>query len=679
MKARFRSRLTRSIPVVIALLIPVAMTQAKPWPGPFHSSKHKANGACPEEQPVGGFYANIGPTGIRADLVVRDGRKRFVVRYVFEQSPAHGRIKNGDVLKGINGKPFVEAVNGDEPLMQMGEAIDQAEGRDGRISLSVDRDGKSLDVDLRLKPIGAFSRTYPFDCRKSDAIFRDICAHLAGRQKPNGLLVGLIDTSLAGMVLMASGEKQYQQPVRQAAHAVAEGVLKMRLRDGSRSNWVNSFTGIFLAEYYLATRDPKVRTALQWLHDVMLFNYAEGGAFGHGRVEGGNPGYWSLNIVGAQCFLALSLMRECDLKFDRYGYEKTADYFEAATGDNGYVCYGEARKVNGGADGMGRSGATILAHQVTGQGGRWANYVERGGRYLFEKVGMETGIPDTHASPMIGVLWSCLGAHASSEKAHRKVMDYMRWWFTMARCHDGTFVAQPNRDSAQGDYAFMPTRIWNSSIVGLILAVKTGRLRTLGGGAYIAGVDRTALDRQGRQIYDLLSAEAYAKADQKLARLLDDKDKEGPEADGLSTADADDPVRLMRRWLDERADAAAAEVQRLADDPDVYMAKKRIDEMEAAWGGVAGFDKVLEPVQERLRQEPARSQLRLGQQYHRVLTAAERRPSASAVAALKRFAKRAGEGSFYANAAIASADEIQQRLEILREKYFEDLKNKRNR
>ena len=52
---------------------------------------------------VKGWYYNLGITGIRVELVA-DSPKELLVRHVFEDSPAHKKVKVGDHIIGAGGR-----------------------------------------------------------------------------------------------------------------------------------------------------------------------------------------------------------------------------------------------------------------------------------------------------------------------------------------------------------------------------------------------------------------------------------------------------------------------------------------------------------------------------------------------------------------------------------------------
>jgi len=54
------------------------------------------------DKEVPGFLVNLGPTGARAILT----EKTFIIRTIFKNSPAVGRLKLDDEITGVFGKPF---------------------------------------------------------------------------------------------------------------------------------------------------------------------------------------------------------------------------------------------------------------------------------------------------------------------------------------------------------------------------------------------------------------------------------------------------------------------------------------------------------------------------------------------------------------------------------------------
>ena len=115
------------------------------------------------DKEVPGFLVNLGPAGARAVLT----EKTFVVRDVFKGAPADGKLRPGDVITGVGGKPFSSHTFGGEPhgyegpILDLGDAIDRAEGKDGKLTLNLLRGATASDAVLSLETIGSFSTTFP--------------------------------------------------------------------------------------------------------------------------------------------------------------------------------------------------------------------------------------------------------------------------------------------------------------------------------------------------------------------------------------------------------------------------------------------------------------------------------------------------------------------------------------
>lgn len=78
--------------------------------------------------------------------------------------------------------------------------------------------------------------------------------------------------------------------------------------------------------------------------------------------------------------------------------------------------------------------------------------------------------PGTKATLIMGMGYVELRAHLGG-LSFRKLMDYNRWWFTLAQCHDGSFHYQPNRDYNPYDCR-EASRVSASAAIALIFSAK---------------------------------------------------------------------------------------------------------------------------------------------------------------------------------------------------------------
>jgi len=123
---------------------------------------------------------NLGPTGARGwiwgRLLETTDARQILITEVDDGSPADGVLAVGDVILGVDGKPFTE-----DARKRFGRAITEAEKEEngGILRLIRWRDGKQEDVQVKLAVMGSYSVTSPWDCPKSRKILDTGCRRIA--------------------------------------------------------------------------------------------------------------------------------------------------------------------------------------------------------------------------------------------------------------------------------------------------------------------------------------------------------------------------------------------------------------------------------------------------------------------------------------------------------------------
>ena len=445
---------------------------------------------------VPGFYINLGITGARA-LIAEAEPTMLLVTFVFKDAPASGKLQKGDKIVGANGRPFVTAhkfgygmdVFGYEgPMMDFGNALEESQGqRGGKLVLDVLRGDQKLKVELQLTTrYGSFSATYPFDCKKTDVILQETCSYLIKEQKADGTWSDRPHiNAFAALALLGSGKEEYLPAVKKAVQAMARSTTDV-VRPGGLPVWEYSLYGAVLGEYYLITREPWVLPELdeikRWLNKSQHpetgppeVKHIPGG-FGHAPhfVSGGN-GYGSFNVVTAQSMMAWALAGRCGLSVDTDRFQAAHEFIARGTNKIGYVWYADGVGGAGYAD-MGRTGASALAHYLSPLANEdYKEFAKLNARCIGDHP---KTFPDTHACPVLGMVWTALGA-AVDPPSFRKMMDYNRWSFSLAHCPDGTFYYQPNRDNTLQDFDAAP-RLSATAATALILTIKYKKLQMTG-------------------------------------------------------------------------------------------------------------------------------------------------------------------------------------------------------
>ncbi len=436
------------------------------------------------DKEVPGFLINLGPTGARATLEARS----FTIKYVFKGSPADGQLLLDDVVIGANGKPFetdhtfghhmtrmkeFPDVGYEGPIMDLGNAIEEAEGSDGNLTLSLIREGQALEVTIALKPIGKFSETYPHNCPKSALLAKQASDYLSG---PGYSFVGkekCHGKGMTGLALLATGK------IEQAAE-IADS-WKKAPGDGIWV-WPVGYRCIFLSEYYLITKDESVLPFIQSLAAKLEYaqvedmaNYAERthgkmGNVGHKFRTGGMGhntnvgGYGTMNITTSLGLAAWELAKMTGATVEQSQVQLGFDYLRKSTAEDGYIGYHTHKGAYAAA---GRQGLSIVAHHLAGESQHDSDYLQTVTRGLKNS---HKYFPDAHADGMLAVCWGLLGTRLCDDiETERLIMDYNKAWFNMARCHDGSFVALPGRDKYDSCY-YLSSRHQLTATMALILS-----------------------------------------------------------------------------------------------------------------------------------------------------------------------------------------------------------------
>jgi hypothetical protein len=439
------------------------------------------------EPQVGGFYMNLGPTGIRAQL----RELSFEAKYVFPNSPADGQVRPGDLIVGVNGRPFATphsfGFDWDKaakagysgPMMDLGNAIEESEGKDGILELSIRRKGEKLtSVKLQLRRLGKFSATYPVKCKKTDQLFQEMCEYL--EKNASEWSGGGVTAAVGGLALLANGNPQYMKTIERVARNLSRVDAT---NPGGLNNWNLVYAGIFLGEYYLATGDTSVLHAMDDIHRGLVFAQTYPGVFQHQKNWGGYP---ELGIMEGLAITAWGLMDKCHVEFPPQTYELVKKRVRYLTREDGCVLYArepmtpgwekEPLKLDSGRgpyEAVGRGGAAMLGfHLISKNDPQAEAYVKNVGSFLTQYLQY---FPDCHGCPGVGMHLMGLGLACGYPEGFRKVMDYHKGYFNLMRTHEpGKFVALPSRSSSC-DLSFPPA--FTTANIALLFAVKDHRLQ----------------------------------------------------------------------------------------------------------------------------------------------------------------------------------------------------------
>jgi hypothetical protein len=228
--------------------------------------------------------------------------KALVIPDVAKGSPAEGVLAVGDVLLGVDGKPFAY-----DPRTELGQAltIAESEAGGGNLRLTRWRAGKTEEVVVKLPVLGTYSATAPYDCPKSKRILEQGCQALAKRIAAPAYQLDPIPRSLNALALLASGNPEYLPLVKQEAQWAAG------FTDDAMQTWHYGYVMMLLSEYVMATRDDSVMPGLRRLALESANGQSAVGSWGHrfAQPDGRLYGYGMMNSPGVPQTISLAMAR----------------------------------------------------------------------------------------------------------------------------------------------------------------------------------------------------------------------------------------------------------------------------------------------------------------------------------------------------------------------------------
>jgi len=469
-------------------------------------------------------HTNLGPTGMRAWL----RGYHFVVMSIDEGSPAHGKAELADVVIAADGVEFGPE---HDPRITLGNAIGRAEADGKPLVLTVRRGSRKRKVRLALPRIGSYSATWPADCGKSDKILDAACRSLLLAQLPSGKIITDADmgTPWGGLLMLGSADATYLDGARRAAYSL---VPPEDDSPGKRSIWTMSYSGVLLAEYYLATGDDSVLPGLETLVGYVSEGQMRCGSWGHSSPFGA---YGAMNQVGTIATMMLALAQECGIEVDPEVMGKAVKFF-ARYAELGAVPYGDHFPSARVPDSNGRSAsAGVLMHLL----GR-----EQEAAAFNASVAMSYWMrEDGHTGGYFSMMWGPLSAALAGRDKFRTFMDYQEWYYNLCRTWKGEFVLLPYHEALtrfdDSGYVYFGGDFTTGGL-GLAFALPRRHLRILGAPASVFSV-KTKLTGALNTAREHYLAREWKRCDAVLA---------GIRGQDLESADE-------RRWLKQLKSARA--------------------------------------------------------------------------------------------------------------------------
>ncbi len=389
---------------------------------------------------------NLGSTGMRGWIYGKadsyldsvQGRtttlsRQILVTHVGDKSPADGVMKVDDVILGVGGKPF-----SDDARKSIALAIQEAEkdANKGVLKLTRWRAGKVEEVQLKLKVMGTYSETAPYNCPKSKRIYEDACIMLAKEPLESGMW-GAIN----GLALMSTGKPEYMPKVAELAHRLAPASMDLS-KTNSGSAWQLGYINMFLCEYFLLTADKEVMHAINEITISMARGQGMYGTFGHGfsgltpdgKLHGAIPPYGPVNEAGLTANLGIVMGKRCGVKHPEVDAAiLRASGFFGYYVDKGSIPYGEHEAFPY-HENNGKVSMTAMMFALQGNRVKEAQFFAKMATagYNNREIG--------HTGQGFSYLWSALGASVGGPTATAAFIKQASWHLDLVRRCDGSFT-----------------------------------------------------------------------------------------------------------------------------------------------------------------------------------------------------------------------------------------------
>ena len=389
---------------------------------------------------------NLGATGLRGWIYTRPdnyldsehGRtttrsRQILVTHVGKNSPAYGVMEVNDVIVGVGGKPFAF-----DARQSLAKAIQDAEktANGGILKLTRWRAGTTAEVQLKLRVMGTYAATAPYNCPKSKLIFEEACKVLE-KEPLNESWNGAIN----GLALMATGNAAYLPKVRAFAHKLAPKKFNLGSQQGMVT-WEWAYKNIFLCEYFLLTGDREVLPAIREYTLALANGQSMYGTFGHGVIRLTSkdqlrsvPPYGPVNSVGVPANIAIALGKKCGIKEPEVDAAiDRANKFFGYFVDKGIIPYGEHTPGDGCHDHNGKTSMAAMLFAVQGNHPTETQFFAKmvTASYKNREIG--------HTGQGFSYLWGALGAGTGGPAAAAGFFKEASWHFDLVRRCDGSFT-----------------------------------------------------------------------------------------------------------------------------------------------------------------------------------------------------------------------------------------------
>ena len=412
-------------------------------------------------------YVHLFPIGPLQGWGMAIPDKPFIVLFKVEKDGVGevAGLQSWDEIHAVNGTKFTQKLEmskekNDGPVKEFGDLLERAQ-QSGQVKLSVVRQGKSMEVRLKIEKLGSFGKGVPVKDKKLQFLSQEIL-ELIKTDGLNPFCSNGHSNNLMGIALLSAGDSLYFDAI---CAYLRRGVNPLELIDwdniyrisqvelkGGLAAWRNSFRLIFFSEYFWATGDERIFPVLQRLVNDTVDHFRNPfGAFGHNRHGLGTYNGISFGPVGGLNILGVALAEKCGVKVDHQIY---ADYYRylskaLARDINGkpsplkvkddrfytvdyYHCMVELADQRMSERAFNTATAALALYNMPAMGDS-----KKLAAKFTESLGLNPHSSSyIHSTPSFGLFWTTILQAGYDKKGLQKSLEYRKFWLTLSRTPD---------------------------------------------------------------------------------------------------------------------------------------------------------------------------------------------------------------------------------------------------
>ncbi len=419
---------------------------------------------------------------------LKDGDKEILIMDVGKGGAAQkAGLLVGDRVVRIDGKlpkPFSKKTDTglEGPQVLLGTSLNRNSSLSNPLlSLQVRRESQLMRLSFTLPPSQSFAFSSPSTCAKRKKFLADISNYLVKAQQKSGRWqpgvsgdADVYTTAFCGLVLLANKDPAHLPSVRRGIEFVKKASVDLiDLNDPQKGpkNWQTASSGIFLAEYQLATGDKTYFEELKKCCDLLSKRVTEQGTMGHHHsipYRGGG-----LIVINVQAHLAWALAEKCGYPINekswRDSFSEVKKSVDPKTGALGY-----SSRAPWSPDIAARTGAMVTALIVAGRNVGFAKSLAS------SLVRLNGRMRHAHAMSSIGLIFGFSGIKQGAPADYQRVIESWMPYLELARLPYGGAAFFGGKRNVGGDQYLGYSSIGNA-MVGMVLASADSYLFMQGG------------------------------------------------------------------------------------------------------------------------------------------------------------------------------------------------------